>query len=234
MYCIKCGVELADSEAVCPLCHTRVYHPDLERTPAPKSYPVNAKPLLPDERKKRHAILTVLTVLFLVPFLICFLIDIKANGKLEWSDYVGLSMALYYVAVIFPFWFKNRNPVIFLPIDFIAAGGVALYINCKTGGHWFLSFAFPVLGGIMLITVATVALCRYLKKGHLFIFAGTFISLGCFMLLVEFLMNYTFSIPGVFVWALYPLAALCDIGVLLLIVAICRPIREALQKLLFF
>ena len=30
MYCIKCGVELADSEKVCPLCGTRVYHPDIE------------------------------------------------------------------------------------------------------------------------------------------------------------------------------------------------------------
>ena len=29
MYCIKCGVELADSEKVCPLCGTRVFHPDL-------------------------------------------------------------------------------------------------------------------------------------------------------------------------------------------------------------
>ena len=29
MYCIKCGVELADSEKICPLCGTRVFHPDL-------------------------------------------------------------------------------------------------------------------------------------------------------------------------------------------------------------
>ena len=30
MYCIKCGVALAESEEKCPLCGTRVYHPDLE------------------------------------------------------------------------------------------------------------------------------------------------------------------------------------------------------------
>ena len=29
MYCIKCGVELADSEKVCPLCATRVFHPEM-------------------------------------------------------------------------------------------------------------------------------------------------------------------------------------------------------------
>ena len=25
MYCVKCGVELADSQRVCPLCGTRVF-----------------------------------------------------------------------------------------------------------------------------------------------------------------------------------------------------------------
>ena len=29
MYCVKCGVELAESERKCPLCKTPVYYPDL-------------------------------------------------------------------------------------------------------------------------------------------------------------------------------------------------------------
>ena len=29
MYCVNCGVKLAPTESVCPLCGTRVYHPDL-------------------------------------------------------------------------------------------------------------------------------------------------------------------------------------------------------------
>ena len=35
MYCVKCGVRLADTEKVCPLCATRVYHPDLEQPKTP-------------------------------------------------------------------------------------------------------------------------------------------------------------------------------------------------------
>ena len=38
MYCIKCGVELADSEKVCPLCGLKVYHPELEKPQNP-DYP---------------------------------------------------------------------------------------------------------------------------------------------------------------------------------------------------
>ena len=33
MYCIKCGVRLADTERSCPLCGTVCFHPDL---PGPK------------------------------------------------------------------------------------------------------------------------------------------------------------------------------------------------------
>ena len=39
MYCVNCGVELADSETVCPLCGTRVFHPDLSRPQADAPYP---------------------------------------------------------------------------------------------------------------------------------------------------------------------------------------------------
>ena len=28
MYCIKCGVQMTDGQKKCPLCGTRVYHPD--------------------------------------------------------------------------------------------------------------------------------------------------------------------------------------------------------------
>ena len=37
MYCIKCGVKLADTEKKCPLCGTVVYHPEFP--------PQNAKEL---------------------------------------------------------------------------------------------------------------------------------------------------------------------------------------------
>ena len=36
MFCVKCGVALADSEKACPLCGTRVFHPDL---PQPQGDP---------------------------------------------------------------------------------------------------------------------------------------------------------------------------------------------------
>ena len=39
MYCVKCGVKLADSEKICPLCGTKAYHPDIERGEVNAIYP---------------------------------------------------------------------------------------------------------------------------------------------------------------------------------------------------
>ena len=61
MYCVNCGVELADSETVCPLCGTRVFHPDLPRKQAPSPYP--ADPHGKPEEVNRSGILFVLTML---------------------------------------------------------------------------------------------------------------------------------------------------------------------------
>ena len=62
MYCIKCGVELADSEKVCPLCGTRVFHPDLPCGQAESPYPPDVSPRVEDV--SRAGVLFVLTVLF--------------------------------------------------------------------------------------------------------------------------------------------------------------------------
>ena len=43
MYCIKCGVELADSEKRCPLCGTPVFHPDLPRNLTEPPYPADRR-----------------------------------------------------------------------------------------------------------------------------------------------------------------------------------------------
>ena len=39
MYCIKCGVELSDTEKACPLCGTVPYHPQMKRQEAEPLYP---------------------------------------------------------------------------------------------------------------------------------------------------------------------------------------------------
>lgn len=232
MYCVKCGVELADSEKKCPLCGTEVICPGEEkREISPPPYP--PYPGAVREGVSRNGVLFVLTVLFLLPFCLCLICDIKINGGVVWSGYASGGILLIYVMSVLPVWFRRPNPVIFVPIDFAAIGLYLLYISCATGGQWFLSFAFPTVGCIGLIVTAVVALTRYTSGGDLFIYGGAMILLGGLSVLVEFFMKITFG-TRMFLWSLYPLSAFFIIGMMLIVIGICRPLRESLKKKLFF
>ena len=165
MYCVKCGVELADSQRVCPLCGTRVFHPDIPRTPADPPYPPDER--VHPEEVNRSGVCFILTVLALLPAVICVLCDWRINGGILWSGYASGGILLLYVLTVLPLWFKRPNPVIFVPLDFAAIILYLLYIDLATGGHWFLTFAFPVAGSIGVLITTVVALLSYVRRGYL-------------------------------------------------------------------
>ena len=231
MYCIKCGVELADSEKVCPLCGTRVFHPDLPRNQAEPPYPPEER--IRPEEVNRSGVLFVLTVLTVLPAVISILCDWHINDRIVWSGYAAGAIALLYVLIVLPLWFHRPNPVIFVPADFAAIALYLLYINLASGGHWFLSFALPVTGAIALLVCAVVTLLRYLRRAWLYIFGGALIFSGGLAVLIEFLINTTFQVHQTFFWSLYPLAAGVLLGVMVLIIAVCRPLRRSLHRKFF-
>ena len=141
--------------------------------------------------------------------------------------------ALLYVMVVLPLWFRRPNPVIFVPVDFAAIGLYLLYINFATGGHWFLTFAFPVTGAIGLLVSGTVALLHYLRRGQLFVIGGALILGGGVTVLIEYLLNLTFHVGRVFFWSVYPLSAGVVLGVTLLVVGFCNPLRRSLHRKFF-
>ena len=231
MYCIKCGVELADSEKVCPLCGTRVFHPDLPLPDGEAPYPADAR--RHTEEFNRSGLLFILTMLAVVPAVICLLCDWRVNGHIVWSGYAAGGILLTYILAVLPLWFRRPNPVIFVPADFAAILLYLLYIDLAAGGHWFMSFAFPAVGALGLLVSAMVALLRYVPGAHLYIFGGALIIAGGLAVLTEFLINCTFQVHKTFFWSLYPLAAGVLLGVMLLIIAVCKPLRRSLHRKFF-
>lgn len=230
MYCVNCGVKLADTEQVCPLCGVTAYHPDIVRNKEDSLYPRHRYPVQQPESKAAQV---VVTTLFLLPILITLLCDLQINGAVSWSGFVAGALLVAYVILVLPFWFQNPNPVIFVPCSFAAVGLYLLYINWALDGDWFLSFAFPVTGTVGLIVTAVVTLLRYLRKGTLYIIGGAAIALGAFMPLMEFLINVTFGYTRFVAWSLYPLIALVLLGGMLIFLAINRPARETMERKFF-
>ena len=231
MYCINCGVKLEDTEKMCPLCGTIPYHPELARNIAPNPYPPDRYPA---QTVSKKGIMILIITAFLIPMIVSVLCDLQFSGGIVWSGYVVGALLLAYITFILPFWFKNPNPVIFVPCDFAGIILFLLYINLSTGGNWFLSFAFPVAGVFGLIVSAVVTLVKYLKRGKLYIFGGALMLLGCFSLLVEFLLNITFPTMTFILWSIYPLVSLLLLGGTLIFLAIYKPARETVERKFFF
>lgn len=230
MYCVNCGVKLEDSEKHCPLCGIICYHPDIQRPNGQALYPKSQYPV---QKVRPSGILGAVTSIFVLSILVMLLCDLQLNGGLTWADFASGAVALLYVCLVLPFWFRKANPVIFVPCGFAAAAAFLLYIDLRLQGGWFLSFAFPVTGGLCLIVTTLVTLLKYLRRGKLFIYGGCIIGLGFFAMLIEFLMYVTFAYT-VIGWALYPFAVFLLLGGYLLFLGICRPARESMERKFFF
>ena len=230
MYCINCGVKLADTEKVCPLCNTTVYHPDLARENVRPLYPENRRPKL---KAGSGALCGAILILLFIPLVITFLADYHFDKTLGWFGFVAGALLVAYVTFALPLWFRRPNPVIFVPCSFATAIAYLLYVNVATNGGWFLSFAFPVAGGFCLIVSTVVTLCRYIRRGRLYIVGGAVVALGAFMLLIEFLMTVTFPLSFIG-WSIYPLVGLVLIGGALIYLGIDRSARAVMERKLFF
>lgn len=230
MYCVKCGVKLADTEKKCPLCDTVVYHPDVKQADARPLYPTGRRPKPQANPKVFNGFLIVL---FSIAILICYIADTQRDGGIDWFGMAALGIVFGYILIALPLWFKKPNPVIFIPCDFAAAILYLLYINLATGGSWFMSFAFPISGAVGLIVCAIVTLTYYIKRGWLYIFGGGLIALGGLMILLEFLLDITFNIDYIG-WSIYPLIVLALLGGGLIYLGIDRSAREYMERKLFF
>ncbi len=229
MYCIKCGVELSDGQKKCPLCLTEVYHPDFVSDKKEGTFPKAAPP----QEYNKWGVLFVVTALFILAISIVFICDLSVHRRIVWSGYVTCAIILGYVICVLPSWFKRPNPVIFIPCDFAAALGFLFYLNYRLDGNWFLTFACPTVLIACAITTAVVTLNKYVPKGFLYTMGGAFIALGLSTVLLEYLICTTFIGSVYFIWSYYPVSVFIFLGMMLLLVAICKPLRRSLERIFF-
>ena len=229
MYCVNCGVKLADTEEKCPLCKTAPGEPLIKREPARALYPKNR---YPEASVKPRAINGALLILFLIPLLVTLFVDLQSDWRIDWFWYVAGALVLAYIVLALPIWFRNPNPAIFVPCDFAASALYLLLIDLLTGGKWYLSFALPTTVSIGMIVTAVVVLLRYLRKGRLYILGGAMIALGASILLMEYLLTVTFgtAFAG---WSVYPLIVFAMLGGLLIFLAINSSAREKMERKFF-
>lgn len=231
MYCANCGVKLADTEKVCPLCGVTAYHPEITRKEADPLYTADRGNVYHQVNSKTPPI--IVTTTFLLASLIVLIIDLQVNKAVSWSGFVSGALFLTYTMFVLPTWFRKPNPMIFIPLDFVVAILYLLYINLTVNGDWFLSLAFPITAGFGIIVTVVTALLRYIRCGKLYIIGGAMVSLGLLMPVIELLIYITFDLSRFIAWCIYPALVLVILGVMLIFLAINDHAREAMEKKFF-
>lgn len=229
MYCVQCGVELAETEHRCPLCATPV-HPPVPVEPAEPMYP---RDRFPPEQPGIRVLRGSVSIAFLIPMFISFWADYQTNGSLEWFGYVWGGLGMVYALLVLPLWLPKEKKLLPVILDFLAALLYLLYINLAAGGSWFFSFALPVTLSLGLITCLSMALLEKLHRGKLCVLGGTSMAAGLFVLQVELLLQYTFGLRFIG-WSLYPLIVLALFGCFLIHLAANTALRQILERKLFF
>ena len=227
MYCVNCGVKLQDGARRCPLCQTPV------PVPAAGEAPANYPPLCPGEpRRSRYAAAGFLTVFLAAVCLSCMIFALRTYGELRWAGFVMLGIGAAYLAVFVPLWFPHPHPLVCIPLAYAALGGYLVFVCLRTGGHWYLSFAFPLVMLACLLTLAAVVLFRYVRGGRLFIAGGLLLATGGATMLAELFQHITFG-SRMFAWSLYSVSAFGAFGLFLILAGIIRPLREVLERKFF-
>jgi len=186
-----------------------------------------------EKQSGKFLVIGLVTVVLIAASLSCLIFCLKTAGNAGWGGIAALGMALAWVCFVLPVCFPRWRPMIFLPIDFACIAGYLLYICANTGGNWFLSFAFPVTMIAGALTIAGVAMMRYIVQGRLRLMSLLVIAIGLSFMLVEFFQHITFGTP-MFTWSLYCMSAFCLLGLFLFIASFIPPLRAYLRRKFFF
>ena len=227
MYCVKCGVRLSDGTERCPLCGTPAWIPEdaaVQRTNCAHSSVYPQK-----QGNERIPAAIFLTIVLAVVSAVCLIFCLRTYGAIRWSGYVMSGIAALYIIAVSPMWFHRPNPVIFVPVGFVAVSAFLLYVCLYNHGSWFLPFAFPVIMLLGILTTAAIALFRYAKGGKLFIIGGLLTALGASSMLIEYFEHITFG-TKMFSWSLYAVSAFSAFGLFLILAGIIGSLREWLER----
>jgi hypothetical protein len=232
-YCVNCGVELADSEKHCPLCQTEVINPRAPwQEPAERPYSRHVDTMMRRIDRRYFAALTAL--LLSIPCIITVLLDILTGGGLTWSAYVIGAVAVTYVVVLLPFFFKKYHVVIFLGADCAAILLYLLFIETVNGGSWFMELGLPLT---VSASVCMLALALLFTKRRLSIIVKTgavLIAVGVFVVAAEVFISLDAYRAVRIVWSFYALIPCVVLGAAALVLEHRQNFKERVRRRLFY
>lgn len=236
-YCVECGVRLADSEAVCPLCNTKVINPNNPSgsTTADRPYPSNIEQQITG--LKRRELAWVLMFFLLLPVGATVIIDLLTGSSpfaLNWSLIVIGAGALLGVWILVPLLFSHINLYAAIAVDFLAVAGFLAIIAVYAGSwEWCLKLGIPIAicTGITVCVIA--AIIRSARLRPLTRAALSFITLGVYIVALELIIDYASYGYLAIRWSVYVIVPLLFVALLLFYISRKPRLMDELRRRLF-
>ena len=234
-YCVECGVKLAESEPICPLCQTPVINP--RRTESAAELPLVFPPATPvsaaDKRVRKNNILAIASAVYLLPVAIVALVDLSVSGAFTWSRFALCGLVLFYGYVFCPLWMKKHVIRRCVPLYGLLTLFGCWCTNYWTGGAWFIPFALPLTVVITSLTGMIFIIVRHSPWRVCANAAVAVISIGATTLYVDFLVAQSFFYGRPLTWSLYSAAFCAVLGAVLLILDRNPIVRQKLRRKFF-
>lgn len=232
-YCVNCGVELADSEKRCPLCQVEVSNPKAPwKEPTERPYSRHVDNLMKKIDRRYFAALAGL--LLTIPCVITLLLDIIADGRFTWSAYVIGAVALVYIFVLLPLYFKKPHTVIFPAADCAAVLLYLLFIERMNGGGWFWSLGLPITVAASVCVITLALLFTKTQASILVKAGGVLIATGLFVVCAEVIIRLHLYASATLTWSLYALMPCVVLGVAALILEHRNNFKAQIRRRLFY
>ena len=233
-YCVNCGVELADSQAQCPLCGERVVNPAAKIAPGTGEAPYPpATPRISPKFKSGFAALLAALIL-LIPIGLCLFNDFSDDGHIGWSLLVSGGEMLLFVIVFGPFLFKRYRPLLSAFVDGVCITGYLLLIAFVTDGDWFLRLALPLAVAASVFACVIVFLFTRRKHVGFFVKVGSILLLcGAYTVAIEWCVSSYVDALRFTGWSVYALVPCIIVGVVAFILHGSPAVKEELRRRFF-
>ena len=182
-YCVKCGVELADTANECPLCNTQVLLADDMRLGNGADKPTS---LYPDRLQRSvkprlnlvtgRPVVLMATFLLAIPFLITLLVDIRGNGRITWSFYPMMSLVLVWLMLAYPALLSRHTIAVAFTVDALATAAFLVSLDYYADGvpswSWYPALALVLIWLFGLLPVWLSGRPLLMAASYFFLLSG--------------------------------------------------------------
>lgn len=230
-YCVNCGVELNSNEKRCPLCSTPVINPNIDdKKPDIQPYPNSSELIV--EQKIKHTTALLITIILVVPLLVCPLCDYLVTGGITWSMVAISAIILGWLLIVPPILMRHNAVVKSAWLYFIS---IALYLysinRIETPQiNWFERLAFPIICLIMLAFMLVTMLIKFTKIRPITTVAIITFLAGIFAFVVDILTNLFIGKGFSVYWSLPVIIACSALTLILLIISRLTKLKAAIKK----